>query len=77
LILGISDVRADNILLDEHGNVRITGLASMARLAQNGEYIKSVFSLVGDNIEWAAPEVMAQVLYLDINVRGVTLNTVH
>ena len=23
--------------------------------------VKSVFSLVGDNIEWAAPEVMAQV----------------
>ncbi|KAI9098605.1 kinase-like domain-containing protein [Phlyctochytrium arcticum] len=55
-----NDIRADNILLDGRGEIRITGLRQMAILSQGGEYIKSVFSLVGDNIEWAAPEVMAQ-----------------
>lgn len=44
-----------------HGDVRLTGLRQMAHLSQNGEYLKAVFSLVGDNIEWAAPEVMSQV----------------
>ncbi|KNC96523.1 STE/STE20/FRAY protein kinase [Spizellomyces punctatus DAOM BR117] len=55
-----NDIRADNILLDVRGEIRLTGLRNMVSLAQGGEYIKSVFSLVGDNIEWAAPEVMAQ-----------------
>ncbi|KAJ3282658.1 hypothetical protein HK104_010783 [Borealophlyctis nickersoniae] len=32
----------------------------MVSLSRNGEYIQSVFSRVGDNIEWSAPEVMAQ-----------------
>ncbi|KAJ3101993.1 hypothetical protein HDU97_000906 [Phlyctochytrium planicorne] len=54
------DIRADNILIDEEGEVRLSGLRQLVSLAQNGEYIKSVFSLVGDNTEWAAPEVMAQ-----------------
>ncbi|KAJ3112673.1 hypothetical protein HK098_007974, partial [Nowakowskiella sp. JEL0407] len=55
-----NDIRAGNILIDIRGNVRITGLRQLAFLAQNGEYQKTVFSLVGDNIEWAAPEVIAQ-----------------
>ncbi|KAI8848079.1 kinase-like domain-containing protein [Chytridium lagenaria] len=55
-----NDVRADNILIDGEGEVRLSGLRQLVSLAQNGEYMKSVFSLVGDNIEWAAPEVMAQ-----------------
>ncbi|KAJ1564886.1 hypothetical protein HK405_013707, partial [Cladochytrium tenue] len=54
------DVRADNILLTAAGDVRLTGLRQLAWLAQHGERRSSVFSLVGDNIEWAAPEVMAQ-----------------
>ena len=29
-------------------------------MSQHGTYLKSVFSLVGDNIEWCAPEIMAQ-----------------
>lgn len=56
-----SDVRADNILLDASGDVKITGLRQMLSLAQFGEVRSSVFSLVGDNIEWCAPEVIAQV----------------
>ncbi|KAI9363425.1 kinase-like domain-containing protein [Zopfochytrium polystomum] len=55
-----NDIRSDNILLDNNGEVRVTGLRQLACLSQGGEYVKSVFSLVGDNIEWAAPEVMAQ-----------------
>ncbi|KAJ3185245.1 hypothetical protein HDU85_001295 [Gaertneriomyces sp. JEL0708] len=55
-----NDIRADNILLDDRGEVRITGLRQMVWLARGGKYVQSVFSLVGDNIEWAAPEVMAQ-----------------
>nr|KAJ3422958.1 hypothetical protein HK105_005307 [Polyrhizophydium stewartii] len=55
-----NDIRANNIVIDQHGDVRLTGLRQMAHLSQNGEYVKSVFSLVGDNIEWAAPEVITQ-----------------
>ncbi|KAJ3216103.1 hypothetical protein HDU67_009904 [Dinochytrium kinnereticum] len=55
-----NDIRADNILIDGEGEVKLSGLRQLISLTQNGEYIKSVFSLVGDNIEWAAPEVMAQ-----------------
>ncbi|KAJ3033421.1 hypothetical protein HK097_004853, partial [Rhizophlyctis rosea] len=55
-----SDVRADNILMDFTGEIRVTGLRQMVSLAQHGAYVASVFSRVGDNIEWAAPELMAQ-----------------
>ncbi|KAI8611561.1 kinase-like domain-containing protein [Chytriomyces sp. MP71] len=55
-----NDLRADNILLDMKGNVRVTGLRQMVTLLQNGGYVKNVFSILSDNIEWAAPEIMAQ-----------------
>ncbi|KAI8802441.1 kinase-like domain-containing protein [Cladochytrium replicatum] len=55
-----NDVRADNILINNKGEVRLTGMRQIVSLAQNGEYQPSAFSLVGDNIEWAAPEVIAQ-----------------
>ncbi|KAI8821857.1 kinase-like domain-containing protein [Fimicolochytrium jonesii] len=55
-----NDIRADNILLVEHGEIKITGLRQMISLSEGGQYLESVFSIVGDNIEWAAPEVMAQ-----------------
>ncbi|KAI8800100.1 kinase-like domain-containing protein [Cladochytrium replicatum] len=55
-----NDVRADNILINNEGEVRLTGMRQIVSLAQNGEYQPSAFSLVGDNIEWAAPEVIAQ-----------------
>ncbi|KAJ3019050.1 hypothetical protein HKX48_002402 [Thoreauomyces humboldtii] len=55
-----NDIRADNILMGDHGEIRVTGLRQMISLSQGGEYVESVFSVVGDNIEWAAPEVMAQ-----------------
>ncbi|TPX61350.1 hypothetical protein PhCBS80983_g01182 [Powellomyces hirtus] len=55
-----NDIRADNILLGDHGEIRITGLRQMVSLAREGVRVGSVFSAVGDNIEWAAPEVMAQ-----------------
>ncbi|KAJ3234450.1 hypothetical protein HDU81_001406 [Chytriomyces hyalinus] len=55
-----NDLRADNILLDMKGNVRVTGLRQLVSLMQDGGYIKNVFSILSDNIEWAAPEIMAQ-----------------
>ncbi|KAJ3147523.1 hypothetical protein HDU89_005346 [Geranomyces variabilis] len=55
-----NDIRADNILLGDHGEIRLTGLRQMISLSQGGQFVESVFSIVGDNIEWAAPEVIAQ-----------------
>ncbi|KAJ3159831.1 hypothetical protein HDU86_001483 [Geranomyces michiganensis] len=55
-----NDIRADNILLGDHGEIRVTGLRQMISLSQGGQFVESVFSIVGDNIEWAAPEVIAQ-----------------
>ncbi|TPX44622.1 hypothetical protein SeMB42_g02198 [Synchytrium endobioticum] len=55
-----NDIRADNILMTENGDVKLTGFRSMVSRAKDGGHVKTVFSLVGDNIEWAAPEVMAQ-----------------
>ncbi|KAH9253032.1 hypothetical protein BASA81_009037 [Batrachochytrium salamandrivorans] len=55
-----NDIRANNILIDQHGEVRITGLRQVAHFTRDGEYVQSIFSLVGDNIEWAAPEVITQ-----------------
>jgi serine/threonine protein kinase len=55
-----NDIKADNILIDYHGEVRICGFRQTANLLQGGHYINSTFSMVGDNIEWAAPEVMTQ-----------------
>jgi serine/threonine protein kinase len=55
-----NDIKADNIVLDTHGEVRISGFRQLALLQQGGQYLNSTFSLVGDNLEWAAPEVMTQ-----------------
>ncbi|KAJ3339186.1 Actin-like 6A [Entophlyctis luteolus] len=55
-----NDLRADNILLDADANVRVTGLRQLVNLARDGGYAKNVFSRLSDNIEWAAPEIMAQ-----------------
>lgn len=52
----------------ENGEVKVTGFRSMVSRAQHGGYVKTVFSLVGDNIEWAAPEVMAQVNFSRLSV---------
>jgi hypothetical protein len=56
-----SDLMADNIVIDIHGQVKLTGLRQVTHLENDGEYLQSVFSLIGDNVEWAAPEIMAQV----------------
>ncbi|KAJ3031649.1 UNVERIFIED_CONTAM: hypothetical protein HDU68_001729 [Siphonaria sp. JEL0065] len=55
-----NDVRADNVLLDSKGGVKVTGLRQLVSLTQDGGYLKDVFSILSDNIEWAAPEIMAQ-----------------
>ncbi len=47
--------------MDLNGDIRLGGFRQLAILQQGGHYIESTFSLVGDNIEWAAPEVMTQV----------------
>ena len=54
-------MRADNIVIDDAGQVKLTGLRQVTHLSHDGEYLESVFSLIGDNVEWAAPEIMAQV----------------
>ncbi|KAI8894520.1 kinase-like domain-containing protein [Globomyces pollinis-pini] len=55
-----NDIRSDNIVIDEHGDVKLTGFRQMRILQHGGQMSKTAFSLVGDNIEWAAPEVMSQ-----------------
>ncbi|KAJ3068239.1 hypothetical protein HDU98_008609 [Podochytrium sp. JEL0797] len=55
-----NDLRPDNILVDMKGNVFVTNLRQLVSLTQDGEYIQNAFSHLGDNIEWAAPEIMAQ-----------------
>ncbi|KAJ3076506.1 hypothetical protein HDU99_001337, partial [Rhizoclosmatium hyalinum] len=55
-----NDVRADNILVDQNGVVRVTGLRQLVNLTQDGGYMKHCFSILSDNIEWAAPEILAQ-----------------
>ena len=55
-----NDIKAGNIVLLENGSIQLTGTRQLCDLSQKGEYKRAVFSLVGDNIEWAAPEIMAQ-----------------
>jgi serine/threonine protein kinase len=55
-----NDIKADNIVIDIDGEPRLAGLRQLSHLSKDGGYMKSVFSLVGDNIQWAAPEVMSQ-----------------
>lgn len=40
--------------------IKLSGFRQMQILQQGGQVMKTAFSLVGDNIEWAAPEVMSQ-----------------
>lgn len=46
--------------MDLDGTIRITGLRQLVDLCSQGEYQRSVWTLVGENLEWAAPEVVAQ-----------------
>jgi serine/threonine protein kinase len=59
-ILILSDLKADNIVIEPTGEVRLGGFRQLRDLQKNGQINKSVFTLVGDNIEWAAPEVILQ-----------------
>ena len=56
-----NDVRADNIVISEKGHVQLTGMRQMQTRLGEGKINPSVFSLAGDNLEWAAPEVVSQV----------------
>ena len=47
-------------MIDSQGDVRLTGFRQLLNILVEGKYKGTAFSLVGDNIEWAAPEVMAQ-----------------
>ncbi|KAJ3324429.1 hypothetical protein HDV06_006840 [Boothiomyces sp. JEL0866] len=55
-----NDIRADNILIDIKGEVKLSGFRQLIVLQQGGRVNKTAFSLVGDNLEWAAPEVITQ-----------------
>jgi hypothetical protein len=61
-----SDIKADNFMIEPTGEVRLGGFRQIRKLQTCGEIQKSIFALVGDNIEWAAPEVIVQVI--DINI---------
>jgi serine/threonine-protein kinase 24/25/MST4 len=54
-------LKAENILIDFSGHVRLGGFRQIRQLQSAGQIQKSIFSLVGDNLEWAAPEVIVQV----------------
>ncbi|KAJ3276239.1 hypothetical protein HDV01_005687 [Terramyces sp. JEL0728] len=56
-----NDIRADNILIDIKGEVKLSGFRQLIVLQQGGRVNKTAFSLVGDNLEWTAPEVITQV----------------
>jgi serine/threonine protein kinase len=55
-----NDIRADNILIDAKGDIRLGGYRLLRTLQNGGTVKNAVFSMVGDNIEWAAPEVISQ-----------------
>lgn len=55
-----NDIKADNIVIGSKGEPRLVGLRQMSHLSKDGGYMKSVLSPIGDNVQWAAPEVMAQ-----------------
>ena len=56
-----SNIRADNVLIDTSGEVRICGLHQMIYQLSEGTLKKSVFKFAGDP-EWMAPEVISQVI---------------
>ena len=45
-----NDIRADNIVIDILGQVRLTGLRQVTHLSKNGEYLKSIYNILGDNV---------------------------
>lgn len=47
-------------MVDSNGEISLTGLRQVIDMRQDGRVRTSVFSLVGNKIEWTAPEVMAQ-----------------
>ncbi|KAJ3315164.1 hypothetical protein HDV04_004305 [Boothiomyces sp. JEL0838] len=67
-----NDIRADNILLDIKGEVRLSGFRQLIVLQQGGRVNKTAFSLVGDNLEWAAPENTNYTSSADIYSIGIT-----
>lgn len=46
--------------MDTTGEIRVTGLHSVAHLLEGGELRTSVFTPIGSNFEWAAPEIIGQ-----------------
>lgn len=57
-----SDLRAENIYISEKGNCLLGGLRLSQMLIVDGKKKLSTFSACGENFEWAAPEVICQVL---------------
>ena len=55
-----NDIKAGNIVVKENGIVQLAANRQNFHLTHNGEYKKGLFSAVGDNIEWSAPEIMLQ-----------------
>ena len=55
-------------MIDSDGQVKLTGLRQVTHLNKDGEYLDSIFSLIGDNLEWASPEILAQVIFVALKV---------
>lgn len=66
-----SDIKADNFLIEPTGDVRLGGFRQIRKLQTCGEIQKSIFTLVGDNIEWAAPEVIVQVIEFNDRIQTI------
>lgn len=55
-----NDICASNILLDFDGKICISGVRQLVSLTQHGENQKSAWTLLHENLEWMAPERIAQ-----------------
>ena len=59
-----SNIRADHVLLDTNGEVRLSGLHQLTCLIDRGKKYNTVFKFCGDP-EWTAPEVLSQATTFD------------
>ncbi len=61
-------------MIDLKKSVKLTGLRQVTHLSRDGEYVRSAFALIGDNVEWAAPEIISQVSFLCTRLGSLYIN---